>query len=108
MKVTKDRCWRKFHLPKNMVLDVVREVGEMVEHFVWDTNEEIKKDKQRIKEIQDEMGDVLHGLLLLADCLNIDLAESFWIKIEKVKKKYPAKKFKGMSGYDCKKKLKSL
>lgn len=49
LKVTKDRCWEKFHTPKNMAIDVVREVGEMLEHFTWSTDEEIKKDKKRIK-----------------------------------------------------------
>ena len=91
LKVAQERDWTKFHTPKNMALDVVREMGEMIEHFIWETNEEIKKDKKRISEIKDEMADVLHALLLLADSLKIDLGESFWKKLEKVKKKYPVK-----------------
>ena len=106
LKISKDRDWEKFHSPKNMALDVVREVGEMVEHLVWDSNEEIKKDKARIHEISHEMADVLHGLLLLADSLKIDLSKAFWEKIRLVKETYPIKQFRGISGYACKRKLK--
>ncbi|HUV46598.1 MAG TPA: nucleotide pyrophosphohydrolase [Candidatus Bathyarchaeia archaeon] len=105
IKISKDRDWEKFHSPKNMALDIVREVGEMVEHLVWDSNEEIKKDKKRIYKISHEMADVLHGLLLLADSLKIDLSKAFWEKIKKVKKRYPVDQFKGISGYACKRKL---
>ena len=91
LKVTEERGWGKFHTPKNMAIDIATEMGEMLEHFTWATDEEIKKDKKRLNEIKDEMADVLHSLILLADCLKIDLGESFWKKLEKVKKKYPVK-----------------
>ena len=105
LKVTKDRHWGKFHTPKNMAMDLVREASEVLEHFIWDTNTQIKKDKKRIKEIGAEIGDVLHSLLLLADTLKIDVTKAFWKKLEQVKKKYPVKDYQGISGYDCKKKL---
>ena len=107
IKISKDRDWEKFHSPKNMALDVVREVGEMVEHLVWDANKEIKKDKKRIQEISYEMADVLHALLLLADSLKIDLSKAFWEKIKITKRRYPVDQFKGISGYACKRKLKN-
>lgn len=107
-KITADRGWEKHHTPKNLAMDLAREVGELLEHFVWETNEQIKKDKPRILRIKDEMADVLHSLLLLADCLKIDLPKSFWNKLEKMKKKYPVDKVYGKTGYDFKRKLRNI
>ncbi|MBU0618796.1 nucleotide pyrophosphohydrolase [Patescibacteria group bacterium] len=101
-QTSKERNWEKHHTPKNLAMDLVREASEALEHFVWATNEEIKKDKKRIKKIQDELGDVLHSMLLLADVLKIDLPKSFWQKLEKVKKRYPADKVYGQTGYEYK------
>lgn len=103
-KVTaKKRGWEKYHTPKNMAMDLSREAGEVLEHFIWEENEEILADKERIEEIRREMGDVLHALILLADILGVDLAESFWTKLREIDVKYPAEKIYGTSGYKFKK-----
>lgn len=102
LEITKERGWCKYHTPKNMAMDLVREASEVLEHFIWESNEEIVKDKKRKRCVEDELSDVLHAVFLLADIMNIDLAESFWKKLEKVKKKYPADKVKGKSGYQMK------
>jgi len=101
-KITKDRGWEKHHTPKNMAMDLARESSEVLEHFIWATNDKIKKDKTRIKRIQDEMADVLHSLLLLSDVLKVDLPKAFWKKLEKVKKRYPVEKVYGKTGYEYK------
>ncbi|MGD9129821.1 MAG: MazG-like family protein [Candidatus Woesebacteria bacterium] len=88
-RVTQERGWEKYHTPKNMAMDLVREASEALEHCIWQTDQEIKKDKKRVDEIKDEMGDVLHALLLLSDSLDADLADCFWHKLEKTEKKYP-------------------
>jgi NTP pyrophosphatase (non-canonical NTP hydrolase) len=101
-KIRKERDWDKYHTPKNMAMDLVRESSEVLEHFIWATNQEIKNDGKRIEKIQAEMADVLHTLLVLADILNIDLSQSFWGKLEEIKDRYPASEIKGKSGYDYK------
>jgi dCTP diphosphatase len=106
LRLSKDRDWGQFHSPKNMALDLAVETGEVLEHLVWDSNGQIKKDTLRKRKIGTEMADVLHCLLLLADSLKINLSQAFWQKLEEVKKRYPAAEFKGISGYECKKKLK--
>jgi len=88
-RVEKERGWEKFHLPKNMAMDMVREASEAMEHFVWETNEEILADKEKIREIGKELGDVLHSLLLVADGVGADLAEEFWAKLKEVEERYP-------------------
>ena len=102
LEVTKERGWKQYHTPRNMALDLAREVGEAIEHFVWASNQQIKNDKKRVDEIADELGDVLHALLLLSDSLKIDLPKAFWEKLEKTKKKYSVKTSYGKSGYDVK------
>jgi len=97
--ISKERGWEKFHAPKNVAMDLVRESSEALEHFIWDSNEEILKDKKRIEKIRMEMADVLHSLLILSYILKIDLSESFWEKLEEVKKRYPVSKVYGKSGY---------
>jgi len=107
-KITKERGWEKYHTPKNMAMDLVREASEVLEHFVWSKNKEIKKDKKRIVKIKKEMADVLHSLLLLSDVLKVDLTKSFWEKLEEVKQRYPFKKIYGKSGYDYKNSSKKI
>lgn len=92
VKFTADRGWQQYHTPKNIAMNLVREATEVMEHLVWPTNEEILKDKKRLEEIKDEIGDVLHALLLLADSLDVDLASCFWKKLEKTGKRYPPNK----------------
>ncbi|MBD3279295.1 MAG: nucleotide pyrophosphohydrolase [Candidatus Pacebacteria bacterium] len=75
LKITQERDWAQYHTPKNMAADLVREGSEVLEHFIWPTNKEILADSSRLQEIADQIGDVLHALLLLADACNIDLAK---------------------------------
>ena len=35
-----ERDWSQFHDPKNLAMALTGEVGELVEHFQWLTNEE--------------------------------------------------------------------
>src|SRR3989338_6571433 len=107
LKITADRGWEKFHLPKNLAMDLVREAAEVMEHVIWETNEEIKNDPKRIRQIEKEMADVLHALLLLADSLGSDLVTVFWEKLREIEKRYPASQVYGRSGYAYKHRKKS-
>lgn len=108
LKFGNERGWKKFHTPKNMAMDLVREATELMEHFVWlKDGREVRKDKKILQEVKDEMGDVLHSLLVLADSLKIDLAKCFWQKLRKADKKYPKEKIFGKTGYDFKRRKKA-
>ena len=103
LKFGNARGWKKFHTPKNMAMDLVREATELMEHFVWlKTGKEVKKDRKRFQGVKDEMADVLHSLLVFADSLEINLEDCFWDKLEKLEKKYPKEKIYGKSGYELK------
>jgi NTP pyrophosphatase (non-canonical NTP hydrolase) len=67
------------------------EVGEIVEHFQWLTQEESKNlSAENVAQVADEIGDTLIYLVELADKLGIDPLEAAQRKIEKNEKKYPA------------------
>lgn len=101
LKFAQERGWKKFHTPKNMAMDLAREAGELMEHFVWlkDGNE-VRKDKKALQAVESEMADVLHSLLVFADSLNLDLEKCFWQKLKKLEKRYPKEKIFGKSGYN--------
>jgi NTP pyrophosphatase (non-canonical NTP hydrolase) len=96
----RERDWDQFHKPKNLSLALSSEVGELIEHFQWESDaqiEEFKMDKKKISEISDEIADVLSYLFRLSDKMEIDVGNAFWEKLKKNKAKYPVDKSKGSS-----------
>ena len=91
-----ERDWSQFHTPKNLAISLSLEASEVLEHFQWKTDEEIKEYLKTHREhIADELGDVLNYLLLLANRAEIDILEAAEKKLEKNKIKYPVEKAKG-------------
>ncbi|KAL2921308.1 dCTP pyrophosphatase 1 [Bienertia sinuspersici] len=87
------RDWGKYHSPRNLLLAMVGEVGELSEIFQW--KGEVAKglpnwqesDKEHLGE---ELSDVLLYLIRLADICGIDLADAALKKLVKNAIKYPA------------------
>lgn len=97
VKFRDERLWKKYHTPKNLVISIAVEVGELLEHFQWEANEEIleKVKNPKIKEeIGDEIADIIIYLTLLAHELGIDLDEVIERKLKKNEEKYPAKEIR--------------
>lgn len=91
-----ERDWQPFQSPKNLVMALTGEVGELVEHFQWLTQEQSAQLNQEQKsEVQDEMADVFIYLVRLADKLDIDLVQAAKQKIDKNALKYPVEKARG-------------
>ena len=87
-----ERGWSNYHRPKDMLLKLMEEVGEVAEQFGWQTNEEILaslKDDQRKQAIGDELADVLIVLLTLMDAVDLVIEEAFNRKVKKNALKYP-------------------
>lgn len=95
-----DRNWDQFHTPRNLLLALTGEVGELAEIFQWRGEvapglpEFTFEDKMHVGE---ELSDVLLYLVRLADRCGIDLAEAVTKKLEKNAAKYPAEACKGKS-----------
>ena len=91
-----ERDWQPFQSPKNLVMALTGEVGELVEHLQWLTQEESGElSIEQKSEVSDEMADVFIYLIRLADKLDIDLISAAEQKLEKNRIKYPIEKAKG-------------
>ncbi|CAL9051495.1 unnamed protein product [Musa banksii] len=89
-----ERDWMQFHSPRNLLLAVVGEVGELAEIFMW--RGEVAKGLPNWEEsdkehLGDELSDVLLYLIRLSDICGVDLGEAALKKIVKNAIKYPAK-----------------
>ena len=71
-----DRDWAQFHSPKNLVMALTGEVGELAEVFQWMTEEESKgaaRHPPTAEAVRHELADVLLYLVRAADVLGVDL-----------------------------------
>jgi len=91
-----ERDWDQFHAPKNLVMALVGEVGELVEHFQWlsDADSVLLNDDVR-EDVALEMADVFIYLLRLATKLDIDLIEVANRKTQINEQRYPVDKVRG-------------
>jgi len=108
LKFRDERNWAQYHTPKNLAMNLVREASEALEVCLWQTDEQLLSDKERKEDIAKELADVLHSLLLFSHILQIDIVESFWLKIDELDKRYPASDFTDHTTYDFKKRQKRL
>lgn len=93
-----ERDWDQFHSPKNLVMALSGEVGELTELFQWLTAEQSERavlTDETAKAVEEEMADVLLYLLRLGDRLHIDVAAAAQAKIKLNAEKYPVDKSKG-------------
>merc|ERR1719204_259960 len=96
----RERDWDQFHTPRNLVLALTGEVGELAEIFQW--RGEVKPGLPSFSEddkthLGEELSDVLLYLVRLADRCDVDLADAVQKKMIKNAKKYPVDKAKGSS-----------
>lgn len=92
----KERDWDVFHSPKNLSMAVAAEAGELLEPFLWLTEEQSRNlppsDRSAVAE---ELADVLIYAVRLADVLDIDLLEAAGNKLATNAAKYPVDKARG-------------
>jgi dCTP diphosphatase len=92
------RDWEQFHTPKNLVMALAGEVGELCDLFQWlsaDESRRVMDDPQRAAAVRDEIADVLNYVLRLADVLDVDLEAAVSAKIAANAAKYPAELVRG-------------
>jgi NTP pyrophosphatase (non-canonical NTP hydrolase) len=99
-KFCDDRDWQQFHNPKDTAMNLAIESSELLEHFLWKTPEQLKRqftnDAAYRQEVLDELADVMHACLALANALEgVDVTTAFFTKLEKTSQKYPIAKAKG-------------
>ena len=81
--------WQAYHTPKNLAAAVAVEACELLAEFQWLTPEQSAHltDVQKTR-VADEMADVLMYMSELAARLDINLAQSVQLKIEKNKHRF--------------------
>ncbi|KAK9141079.1 hypothetical protein Scep_010760 [Stephania cephalantha] len=90
----KERNWEKYHMPRNLLLAMVGEVGELSEIFQW--KGEVPKGLQNWEEeekvhLGEELSDVLLYLIQLSNVCGVDLGKAALRKIGLNATKYPSK-----------------
>ncbi len=86
------RGWEPYHTPKNLVMALASEVGELCDVFRWLTADEsvaAAADPASREAIADELADVANIVFLLSDHTGIDLSEAIAAKMRKNEIKYP-------------------
>ena len=95
-----EREWDQFHQPRNLLLALVGEVGEIAEIFQWKGECSVGlagwSDRDR-EHLGEELSDVLLYLVRLADRCGIDLAAAAERKMGLNRKKYPVELSRGSS-----------
>ncbi|XP_050208437.1 uncharacterized protein LOC126657732 [Mercurialis annua] len=89
---SKERDWDQFHSPRNLLLALVGEVGELSEIFQW--KGEVPKGLPDWKEeekvhLGEELSDVLLYLVRLSDICGVDLGQAALRKLQLNALKYP-------------------
>ena len=95
-----ERDWDQFHSPKNLIMALTSEVGELSDIFQWLSEEQSKIeniDSKSLEKTKEEIADVFLYILRIADKLNIDLDKEAVKKIRINAEKYPIELSKGNS-----------
>lgn len=94
-KYLKARGWDNLK-PGDLAKSISIESGELLELFQWNnpTLDEVKKDKNKVKQIEKELADVLIYCLDLSVTLGVNTRKIILEKLKHAKKKYPAKQMK--------------
>ncbi len=89
---SRERDWEQFHHPKDLGVALASEVGELLDHFRYKNNEQIRNELERPdvrREISHELADCLWMILRLADVCQVDLASALREKVDLAALKYP-------------------
>jgi len=92
-----ERDWQRYHVPKHLVMSIMIEAAELMEHFQWvgvESVEDVKADEERMQQVREELSDVLAYTLSLANALDIDVSSAYVEKMKKNAGKYPADEVK--------------
>ena len=93
-----EREWEQFHDPKNLVMAVASEAGELLAEYRCVSNaeaDEYTKQEEHRKRIAAEAADVGIALLLFCDRISLDLIDAIREKITLNRRNYPVEQSRG-------------
>ena len=95
-----ERYWGQFHSPKNLVMALTGEVGELNEIFQWlgeDASRAAGQHPDTAEAVRHELADVMMYLVRLADVLQVDLNQAVAEKLVLNAARYPVDRALGSS-----------
>lgn len=96
LRFARERDWEQFHSPKNLVMALAGECGELIEHFQWLTEaQSASLPPEKTQAVAHEMADVLIYLIRLSERLGVDLLAAAQEKIAINESRYPAHRVRG-------------
>jgi len=96
-----NRDWNQFHTPRNLILALAGEVGELAATLQWVSDSEVSewlKSSENRSQFEAELADVFSYLLRLADQTGVDLVEALRAKVLVNELRYPQERSRGSSG----------
>ena len=92
-----EREWEKYHTPKNLAISMSIEANELLEIFQWENPsfQEIKNDKEKLRNVSREIADILIYLLRFIYKLDLNLEKIVREKLRINEEKYPVEKCRG-------------
>ena len=94
--IATERDWDQYHSPRNLVMALSVEVGELMELFLWSSDNGPQPPiESRNSSVKEEVADVFICLLNFCRKMDIDLMDVTSEKIEQIHQKYPVEKSKG-------------
>lgn len=92
-KFAEDRNWGQFHNPKDLLLGIVEEIGELRNIVKWeqDLNKLRKALLNNKDEVEDGVGDIFWFLALLANSCGVDIDKAIEKVIKENEKRFPLK-----------------
>lgn len=94
------RDWEKYHRPKDLILALVEELGELSRVFKWVRSSNELKYLQK-SEVKEEIADLFIYLINLSNKAGIDISNEIFRKLETNNKKYPVGKKFRKRGYNA-------
>ena len=90
VKFRDDRDWAQFHNPKDLAIALNVEASELLELFLWKS-----EDGANIDRVKEELADILIYSFLLTNKYSLDIQSIVENKLKQNSKKYPVDKARG-------------
>lgn len=91
-----ERDWARYHSPRNLAMALTVEAGELLELFLWSSDEGPQPPvESRRPRVEEEAADVMICLLNLCDRSGIDLAAAVQAKLARNAERYPVEQARG-------------
>lgn len=91
----RERDWQQFHSPRNLAIAIAVEAGELLEHFQWMVDGEVRPTESQSGALEMEIADVAILLSYLVSDLGVDIDAAVRRKLEVNASRYPVEKSRG-------------